>query len=184
MYNRETRQKLLALVVFSLGLFNFRGQVALAEPAPSCHVCVLDVQKIIQSSKVGAAARDQFKVKLEKAQAEIRKRESELAAMTKSLEKEVPLLSADALKKKKVALRDKQRDLQEDMQEVQNSLAVTKNEALKNVLEQVQSTLSAWGENGFQGLVLEKDPRFIVYASSSLDVSNLMKDSMDERFKP
>lgn len=184
MYNKKTRRNLLVLAAFNLGLFSMTVPVALAEPTPTCHVCVLDVQKIIQSSKVGTAARNQFKVKLEKAQAEIQKRESDLAAMTKSLEKEVPLLSADALKKKKAALRERQRDLQEDMQEMQNSLAVSKNEALKNVLGAVQSTLTSWGEKGFEGLVLEKDPRFIVYASSSLDVSNLMKESMDEQFSP
>ncbi len=137
-----------------------------AEALKSIHV--VDMQRNIEGD-------------IKKKEAQLQKLQGDLKAMKADLDKQASLLSADAIKGKQESFVKKEREFQRAFQDHRDELGKKNNEAIGNIVKEIDSIIKEIAsENGYQ-IVVEKDSRFVVYAASQLDISDQVIKTLDKK---
>jgi outer membrane protein len=167
--------KISSLVFFILASIS----VVFAEEPQKIYV--VDVQKVVGDSIIGKAAKNDLEKELKKSEAKILGQRQELERMKQDLSKQKALLSKEALEQKGQEFRKKQRDLELSMAEEQDKIKRKNIKAIESVVAQVREILSELAESKEYAVVVEKDPRLVVYVSPNYDITNEVIKALDKK---
>src|SRR5687767_5186068 len=102
------------LSTFALGAVVLSSSPAAADDSP---IYVVNLQKILNDSVIGKAARNNLEAEVKKREAQLEKMKAEVEALQQSLRKQSSVLSKEALKSKAQDLEKKQQQLVENFEE-------------------------------------------------------------------
>lgn len=178
MVSKKLFSKPLFLTVLSL--FAFAGGVS-AEGAASDPVYVIDMQRVINESAIGKAARTKIEEEIKKKQLVMEKSRIEFDKARQDLEKQASLLSPQALGDKQQALQKKQRDLERQYQDIKEEIARRNQESMirvVNKIDEIVADLAA--KNGYK-FVLERDTGVVVFVNQKYDISEQVIKELNTR---
>ena len=155
----------------------------LAAPALSCadelRVYVVDVQKVINESIEGRAARSNVEAEVKKSEAKLTKSRTDLDLLRADVQRQAALLSPEALEDKRRAVGRAEAALQDSLQNERDALAAKNNAEISRVVERIQAVVKELASSGTYPLIIEKDPRFLLYVDGRWDLSDEVVKRLD-----
>lgn len=158
------------LIACSSGRANAEGAVA-----------VVDVQKIVNESIIGKAAKKNVEIVVSESKVKLSALQADLQRRTSELEKQASILSKAALDERREALAKQQVDLQRKYQDLQEEIARRNSEELSKVVKQITEAVEELAKKRKYVAVFERDKRVVVYASPRLDATEAVIESLDSK---
>jgi len=143
-----------------------------AYAAESVKIGVIDLQKALNESKKGAAARDQLRSKFEKLQSNLKSKEAEIEKMKADLERQVSMLTAEAKFEKETELKRKLRDFQDQLNDYNQMIRKEEVEVTQPIVQSLLDEANKLGkEQGFT-LIIERQKAGVIYYSETMDITD------------
>ena len=170
-----------------------RSAVLMVVAAMSCCVCVhasaaereaiaiVDVQKVVNETIIGKAARSNLEREMQKAKVKLSNMQAEFEKQKADLEKQSAILSGAALEERRESLAKKQRDVQRTYQDAQEQLAGINDKEIKKVVDQVSEVIKELADDRNYKFVFEKDRQSVIYASERIDITQDVIKILDKK---
>jgi outer membrane protein len=168
------RLMLLAVVLLTL------VAVPAAMAADAMKVAYVDLQKALNMSASGKAAKEKMKVKFKDYDADVQKKQEELKKLKEDLEKQAMLLSSDARAAKERDYQQKVKDYQRLTKDIQEELQRTDADYTRKILEEIFKVVQQIGKQEGYTLILEKTESSILYASDGIDITDRVIQAFDK----
>jgi outer membrane protein len=144
-------------------------------------VSVVDVQRVITTSKAGQRARQEVEAEVKKGESRIASLKSEFEALEKAIQKQADVLSGTALEEKQGELRKKERALRVALED-QRDVITRKNRAeIGKVVNKIDAIIKEMGASGRYGVIIDSDPRLVLFYDKKLDISDEVISRLDGR---
>lgn len=154
--------------------------VAAAESA-SDQIYVVDMQRVINESVIGKAARSNLESDAKKGQGKLEKLKQEVMGLRQSLEKQGSLLSSEAMQGKAESLGKKERELGRALQDQREELARKNNQEIKKVVDEIDKVVRELAKKKGYRFIIERDQQFVVYAEKDLDLTDEVISILDDK---
>jgi outer membrane protein len=169
--------KILLFISFLPLLVIARPRPVLAE---SASIVVVDVQRAINESIRGKAARKNVEAEVKKGEVRLKELNDELASLSKELETQSSLLSGQAKNERELNLKKKQRELSLAVQERQDAIAQKNEKEIGDVVAEVDSVVKKIAKEQNIQFIFENDPSFVVFHQPRIDITDTVIEQMNE----
>ena len=130
----------------------------------------VDVQRAIQETEEGKAARNRLKNEFEQRRAQVDKKSQELEKMQQEYDKQQAVLSDDAKKKKQEEFQKLLIDTRKSASELQEDLAGKEQQAMQGILQKLNQVVAEIAERESINFVMDKAT--LLYAPQAADLTN------------
>jgi outer membrane protein len=168
---RKTAMLGAALVAAAL----FSGS-AMAE---GLRVGIIDVNKILNESQAGMAAKKKMEARYEELKKKVDAKQEEARLLKEELDKQKVMLGKEKLKEKEDALQAKVNELRQLTQEGEKEMQTRQGEATREVLKQIEVQVDALVKAEKMDLVLERSAG-VVYFNESMDITQRVLDMVNK----
>jgi outer membrane protein len=144
-------------------------------------LAIVDVQRIVNDSIVGKAAKSNLEGQISKAKLKLAGLKSEFEKQKSELEKQSAILSGSALEQRKEALGKKQVDFQRAYQDMQQELAKANDKEIGKVIKQVNEVVKDLADTRGYAFVFEKDRQSVLFASGRIDITDEVISALDKK---
>jgi outer membrane protein len=151
-----------------------------AEPIKLAYV---DIQKALNLSEAGKAAKKQMMLEVERMRKNFAGKQKELEKLKDDLEKRGSVLSEAARDEKARDYQAKVRDLQRMERDYQDELQRKDRELTESILKKLEVVVKKMGEEGKYTLILEKNQAVIIYIADVLDLTDELIKIFDQKGK-
>lgn len=152
-----------------------------ADGQTSAPIYVVDMQRVLDDSIAGKAARNNMKDDAQKRDAKLKLTQNELAKLSADIEKQAGLLSEDALREKRQQLERKGRDFERDVQDQREEMARKNEEEVGKIVRDAQDALSKIAQELHVPFILERGDGFVVYADEKFDLTAKVIKYLDSK---
>ncbi|MBN8551234.1 MAG: OmpH family outer membrane protein [Deltaproteobacteria bacterium] len=142
---------------------------------------VVDMQRVLDDSIAGKAARNNMKDEVKKREGKLQVKRLELQKINADIEKQSALLSEDALRDKRAMLERKARDFERDVQEEREDLARKNEEEIGKIVRNAQEALAKIAADDKLPFVLERGDGFVVFANEQFDLTARVVKALDSK---
>lgn len=169
-------KRLVGLAVAALVLFS--------GPALAANVKIgyVDLQKALNESAAGKAAKAEIAAKYDAYQKTIGARQKKLSAMKSELEKQSLLLSQDARDDKEHTYEQKVKDFQRYAKDAQDDLKQKDQNYTRQIIEKLVGIVKTLGKKEGYTMILEKSQSSVLYADDQSDLTNQVIKSFDAQY--
>jgi len=174
-------KKQLALTTFLVWLSLSIVAAPVSRAADSEQIAIVDVQRVINDSIIGKAARSNLEQHINKAKLRAASLKNDLDKQAADLEKQASILSSSAMEQRREALGKKQVDMQRSYQDIQEELARVNDKEIGKVLEQITEIVQEISKERGYLFVFEKDKQSVVFASSRIDITPQIIEALDKK---
>lgn len=168
-----------SVVVIGMILLGWFGSALAAE----FKIAYVDIQKAVNESNAGKEAKKVITKEVEKFQRLIADRQKELQTMKESLEKQAPMLTADARATREKDYQNKLREFQRWGEDTQNEINQKRTEMERNISMGFQKVIQKVGADDGYTLILEKNENIVLYVSKALDITDRVIKAYDAQKK-
>ncbi len=168
-------------IVLSLILFLLPSLSAAEGGGKAAPVYVVDVQEVIQKSTVGRSAEEQIQEELASQQNELRSLKQELDGSEAKLQKQAGLLSQEAQQERQQTIAEQSKELRRKVQDYQESAQRLQQRTLAELVESIDETIEAVAVEEQLSLIVEKDPRWIIYINPEFEITERVVQSFEKR---
>lgn len=154
--------------------------VPAAFAADALKIGYVDLQKALNMSSAGKAAKDKMKAKFKDYDADVQKKQDELKKLKEDLEKQAMLLSAEARAAKERDYQQKIKDYQRLTKDIQEELQQTDADYTRKILEEIFKVVQQIGKQEGYTMILEKTESSILYASDGIDMTDRVIQAFDK----
>jgi len=148
--------------------------------AQAMKIGYVDVQRAVQEVEEGKAARARLQHELQQKQADIAKKRAELEKMKADYDKQAPVLSDDAKRKRQEDLQKAFVDAQNAAGQMQEELSGKEQEAMQGISKRLLQIVAEVSERENFNFVIDKAA--LLYAPAASDVTNEVVRRYNERF--
>jgi outer membrane protein len=160
-------------VLFALILcFLFQNSAMAA--GTTTKIGVVDMDRCMKESNEGKRVTESLKKEFDAMQQKYVNAQKELSDLQKDLEKQSLMLSSDARESKQSEYDRKNRELNYLSQDLSEDAQTAQQNANQKMLKQLNSVIQNLGKQQAFDLVLEKSNTIILYASSAIDITDLV----------
>jgi outer membrane protein len=138
--------------------------------AEGLRVAVIDMNKILNDSDAGKAAKKKMEVRYEELKKSIDVKQEEARKIKEEIDKQKVMLGKEKLKEKEDALQAKINELRQLTQEGEQEMQTRQNEFTRDVLKSVEAKVDVVVKADKLDLVLERSAG-VVYFLPSMDIS-------------
>ena len=170
-------KRLLLLLIVLLTM----GAVPAALAADAMKIGYVDLQKALNMSSAGKAAKEKMKAKFKDYDADVQKRQEELKKLKDDLEKQALLLSAEARAAKERDYQQKVKDYQRLTKDIQEELQQTDADYTRKILEEIFKVVQQIGKQEGYTMILEKTESSILYANDGIDMTDRVIQAYDRQ---
>lgn len=142
--------------------------VALAE----LKIGYVDVQRALNEVEDGREAKAKLKREFDEKQRVLDQKQEELRVMKDEIDKQGPLLTAEAKQDKLNDLQKKMMELQQMYMNMQKDLQGREGEVTKGIFERMNRVLNVIAEEENYSIILERNESSILFARSHMDLTN------------
>lgn len=168
-------QRIIALSVVMLLL------VAAPVLAAETKLGYVDVQKVLNLSKAGQAARVPLEDKMKGYDAEGQKRQEELKKLKEDLEKQAMLLSEDARSAKERDYQQKVKDYQRFVKDVQEEMRQLDEELSRKITSEILKVIQNYGKKEGYTAIFEVAYSGMIYADDGINLTEKMIQIYDQQ---
>jgi outer membrane protein len=161
-------KRLLMVIGICLLIGGWLGPVWAAELKVGC----IDIQKAVNECNAGKEAKKAIAKEVEKYQRQFVEKQKELQTMKDSLDKQAPMLNPDARATKEKDLQTKLRESQRWQEDIQNEIKQKGMEIERNISIGLQKVIQKMGADEGYTLILEKNENIVLFASTSIDLTD------------
>jgi outer membrane protein len=170
-------KRLMLLAVILLTLVAVPAAIA----ADAMKLGYVDLQKALNLSSAGKAAKEKMKAKFKNYESDVQKKQDELKKLKEDLEKQAMLLSAEARAVKERDYQQKVKDYQRLTKDIQEELQQTDAEFTRKILEEIFKVVQQIGKQEGYAMILEKTESSILYASDGIDMTDRVIQAFDKQ---
>lgn len=160
-------------------LLLFGSSAALAD----MKVGYVDLQRALQEVGEGKTARDRLKGDMERKKTELENEQNKLRDDKNVLDKQASMMSEEVRNQKYTELQKRLYDLTQKAEKMQVDMAKTEQGELKKIFEKMDPIISAIAQREGLTLVFEKTDSGLVYAPASLDLTNELVRTYNDKYK-
>lgn len=135
------------------------------------NIAFVDLQRALEETNDGKAAKARLKSDFDKKQTELDAKQEELKKMKDALDKKAALMKPEALQKEQQDFQQRFVQLQETFQRLQKDLAGKEQEATRGILAKLTGVVQKIAERDHFSMVLERSAA-VVWGQPSLDITN------------
>lgn len=179
-YGRRLLCLSAAFAGLSAALIVASPYTAIAEDAQEM-VYVVDMQRVLNESILGKAARKNLEKDVQKTQGKLESLKQEIVQLRAALEKQAALLSKEALQDKSDALDRKQKELARLVQDQREEISRKNAAEMKKVVTEIDKVIAELAKEEKYRFVIERDERFVVYADNDLDLTDEVISILDDK---
>ncbi len=144
-------------------------------------IYVVDINRVLEDSIAGKAARNDLQDEAKHVQARLQKEQANLEVLRKKLTKQSKLLSADALEEKAEKFRDKERALARKVRDQKETLDRESAKRIARIVKDIDVVVTNLAKEKNYPVVLEKDPKVVVFVDDEHDLTKEVIQALDER---
>lgn len=148
----------------------FLANVAFAESAPK--IGYVDLQRALNESESGKKAKEEFKVQVDKLQAQLKKQKDEIDNLKEQLEKKALVMKEEERTHLEDDYRKKMRDFERNYKDSQTDLQKKDNELTGGIIKDLQDIIRAYGEREGYTLILEATNSAVLYGAKGADLTD------------
>ena len=167
--------------LFTAALIMAAPTLALA--ADAIHIGYVNMQQVLEESKLGKLAQGTLKEKFGPRSEEFAKEEAAVRQQAATLERDKPLMSKDQISKKEAELKDKMDALQKQFSGVQQELAKEQQKLAQAIIGPAQEAVQALSKEKKMSVVFERSQAGLLFIDEGLDMTKEVIKRMDERTK-
>ena len=156
----------LASALLVLPLF-----VAAGATAQQLKIGYVDLQRALNESDAGKAAKERFKVQVDRLQNDLKKKKDQLDSLKDQLEKKSSVMKEDEARNLQKDYEKKLRDFERDYKDSQGELQQKDNELTVELLKELQGVIEQFGKEGSYSIILEQSSSSVLYGSPELDLT-------------
>src|SRR6266446_5927967 len=130
----------------------------------------VDVQRAIQETEEGRAARTRLKSEFDQRRAQVDKKSADLEKMQQEYEKQAPVLSEEAKRKKQEEFQKALIDARKSAGDLQEDMNRQEQQAMSSILQRLQQVVAEIAERESLNFVMDKGT--LLYAPPSGDITN------------
>jgi outer membrane protein len=146
------------------------ANVALAEAVPK--IGYVDLQRALNESEAGKKAKEDFKVQVDKLQAQLKRQKDEIDSLKDQLEKKSAVMKDDQRANLEDEYRRKLRDFERNYKDSQADLQKKDNELTGAIIKDLQEVIRDYGEREGYTLILEATSSAVLYGAKSADLTD------------
>jgi outer membrane protein len=143
----------------------------------------VDIQKAVNDCHAGKEAKKAIAKEVERFQRQIAEKQKELQTMKESLEKQAPMLTADARSGKEKDYQQKLREFQRWGEDNQNEINQKRIEMERNISLGLQKIIQRLGSDDGYTLIFEKNENIVLFASKTIDLTDRIIKAYDTQKK-
>ena len=159
-----------SIFAFTLALTLVSGFAARAAQADD-HIAYVDLQRALEETNDGKAAKARLKSDFDKKQQELDAKQDELKKAKEAFDKKASLMKPEALQKEQAELQDRFLKLQDTFQRLQKDLAAKEQDATRGILAKLTAVVQKIAERDHFSMVLERSSS-VVWGQQSLDITS------------
>lgn len=169
-------KRIVALTLFALMLA--------AAPAWSADakVGIVDLQKALNVSAAGKAARDKIAERFKSYEGTLQQRQEEIQKLKEDLEKQAMLLSEEARQAKEREYQQMLKDLQRFTKDVQEELQQEDADQTDRILKDLSAVLDELGRAEGYTLILQRAEMLVLFADEQTDLTDRLIKAYDAKF--
>jgi len=156
----------LATALLMLPLF-----VAAGATAQQLKIGYVDLQRALNESDAGKAAKERFKAQVDRLQNDLKKKKDQLDSLKDQLEKKSSVMKEDEARNLQKDYEKKLRDFERDYKDSQGELQQKDNELTVELLKELQGVIEQFGKEGSYSIILEQSSSSVLYGSPELDLT-------------
>ena len=142
-------------------------------------VAVIDVNKVLNESEAGKAAKKKMEDRYEELKKQIDQKSDEARKMKEDIEKQKILLGKEKLKEKEDALNAKVAELRQLTQEAEKEMQNRQNELTRDILKIIEGQVDKIVKDEKIDLVLERTSG-VIHFDPSLDITTKVLDLVNK----
>jgi len=146
------------------------ASVALAEGAPK--IGYVDLQRGLNESEAGRKAKEDFKVQVDKLQAQLKRQKDDIDSLKDQLEKKSVVMKEEERANLEDEYRRKLRDFERNYKDSQADLQKKDNELTGAIIKDLQEVIRDYGEREGYTLILEATSSAVLYGNKSADLTD------------
>lgn len=174
------KKSVLAIMVISFMLcYSLSGHTA-QEPLK---IAVIDIKRVINTSKYGQEVMDQLQKKYEELQAKLENKGKELEMLKEEIEKKSHLWSQEMREKKQSEYQKKLRELKTMQEDAQFEMQELERKLLDPVFKELEVVIKNFVEKEKYDLIFEKTQPGIYFASARIDLSPQIVDLFNRHYE-
>ena len=150
------------------------ANVAWAEGAPK--IGYVDLQRALNESAGGKKAKEEFKVQVDKLQAQLKRQKDDLDNMKDQLEKKSLVMKEEERGNLEEDYRKKLRDFERTYKDSQADLQKKDNELTGVIIRDLQEIIRNYGERENYTLILETGSSAVLYGAKGADLTEAIID--------
>ncbi|HKL26604.1 MAG TPA: OmpH family outer membrane protein [Desulfuromonadales bacterium] len=132
----------------------------------------VDLQKALNMSEAGKAAKEEIKAKVESYDAEVKAKQEQLKKLKADLEKQAVLLSEDARSAKEREYQQKLKDYQRFTKDIQEELQQEDADFTRAIIEDLLKVVQELGKQQGYTVILERTESAMLYGDESVDLTD------------
>ncbi len=144
---------------------------------------VIDIKRVINTSKYGQEVMEQLQKKYEELQAKLDAKNKELEALREEIEKKGQLWSQELREKKQSEYQKKLRELKALQEDAQFEIQEYERKLLDPVFKELEIVIKEYVEKEKFDLIFEKTQPGIYYASPRIDLSPVIVDLFNKQYE-
>ena len=144
--------------------------VAWAQSTPK--IGYVDLQRALNESEAGKKAKEEFKVQVDKLQAQLKKQKDEIEGLKEQLDKKSLVMKEDERGSLEEDYRKKLRDFERNYKDSQADLQKKDNELTGVIIRELQEVIRAYGERENYTAILEASSNAMLYGAKSADLTD------------
>lgn len=172
--------KSIPAIVVSLAILSgFAAAPALADSGSK--IVIVDMQKVLSTSKAGQDAQKKYEVELKKAQTEIDSKKADYDKMQQSVEKQKDSLNQKALAEKADQLSKMETELKRSFADKREDLRKENARIVGELVAKVRKVVEEMGKSDGYQIVLEKNAPGVLYADDKVDITDAVVKKFDAK---
>ena len=164
----------------AFSLFAATTAFAAAARAQPMKLAYVDVQRAIQETEEGKAARTRLKTEFDQRRAQIDKKSADLEKMQQEYEKQAPVLSDEAKRKKQEEFQKAVIDARKSAGDLQEDMTRQEQQAMAGILQRLTQVVAEIAERESLAYVMDKGT--LLFAPAAADITNEVVRRYNDRF--
>ncbi len=169
--------------VFFVLLFFLSGLLAGQASGASLKIGYVDLQKVINESEAGKAAREEFSQEIKKRQAEVNRRQKEIKDLQEEYSKKATVLKEEARRKKQQEIAEKSRGLQEFIARSERELRQKESKLTKEIIGDIRAIVVEYAKEKGYTYIFEKREGGILYGPEGDDLTQEIIKRYNKKYR-
>ncbi len=170
------------LILFLALLFIFPLNL-LAQPQEALKIAVIDIKRVVNTSKYGQEVMEKLQKKYEELQSQLEAKGKEIEALKEEIEKKSQLWAQEVREKKQAEFQKKLRELKTLQEDAQMEMQEYEKKLLDPIFKELEEIIKSYVEKEKFDLLFERSQPGIYYASPRIDISPQIVDIFNKYYE-